>query len=158
MRYLLASDLDGTLYVHGLNVQKNIDAINRFRKEGHLFGIVTGRDYVNGYLASVCAKTAADEIISNTTVTYTVSNGLLTAATYSSNDTVSYGYDEVGRLIRLVNVDGCGYVFTYSDDTEIISTITAKAAMGTEQEASGTQTVFSRRTEQTVTVTEEWTQ
>jgi len=51
MRYLLASDLDGTLYVHGRNVQKNIDAINRFRKEGHLFGIVTGRDYVNGYLA-----------------------------------------------------------------------------------------------------------
>ena len=42
--YILATDYDGTLS-HGGVSQRNKDAIERFRKAGNLFGVVTGRDY-----------------------------------------------------------------------------------------------------------------
>ena len=45
---MLASDFDLTLYVDDDNiVQRNIDAIRSFIKNGNLFGIVTGRNYSN---------------------------------------------------------------------------------------------------------------
>ena len=46
---MLASDYDGTLRQGNEVNQKTIDTINEFRKRGNLFGIVTGRDYVNGF-------------------------------------------------------------------------------------------------------------
>ena len=42
--YILATDYDGTLSRGGVS-QRNKDAIERFRKAGNLFGVVTGRDY-----------------------------------------------------------------------------------------------------------------
>jgi len=48
MRCIVASDYDGTLNCGGVSAE-NIEAIERLRKAGHLFGIVTGRDYVHGY-------------------------------------------------------------------------------------------------------------
>ena len=41
---ILASDFDNTLYVSDINiVNKNIESINKFRKKGNLFVIITGR-------------------------------------------------------------------------------------------------------------------
>ena len=48
-KYIIASDYDGTLRINGEISHTVIDAINRFRSEGHLFGVVTGRSYDNGY-------------------------------------------------------------------------------------------------------------
>ena len=43
---ILASDFDYTLYIKDDDImQKNVDAIRRFIKNGNLFGIVTGRNY-----------------------------------------------------------------------------------------------------------------
>ncbi|MBQ2725717.1 MAG: HAD family phosphatase [Clostridia bacterium] len=42
--YILATDYDGTLSRGGVS-QRNREAIERFRKAGNLFGVVTGRDY-----------------------------------------------------------------------------------------------------------------
>ncbi len=42
--YILATDYDGTLNRGGVS-QRNRDAIERFRRAGNLFGVVTGRDY-----------------------------------------------------------------------------------------------------------------
>ena len=44
MTYILASDYDGTLNQGGKISQRTLDAIGRFRKAGHLFGVVTGRE------------------------------------------------------------------------------------------------------------------
>ena len=48
-KYILASDYDGTL-CQGSQISENtIGKINEFRQNGHLFGVVTGRDYTNGF-------------------------------------------------------------------------------------------------------------
>ena len=48
-KYILASDYDGTLNQDGRITEETIEAINRFRRMGNLFGIVSGRDYVYGF-------------------------------------------------------------------------------------------------------------
>lgn len=42
---LLASDFDGTLYVNQVISAANLEALNMWRKRGHLFVIATGRSY-----------------------------------------------------------------------------------------------------------------
>lgn len=42
--YLFASDFDGTLKQNGVVSKRTLQEIERFRKAGHLFGIVTGRN------------------------------------------------------------------------------------------------------------------
>ena len=49
MKYLLAVDYDNTLFQNGEIAKDTLDAIERFRADGNLFGIVSGRDYVTGY-------------------------------------------------------------------------------------------------------------
>ena len=44
MRYIIASDYDGTLRQRGGISERTVEAIKRFRAAGHLFGVVTGRD------------------------------------------------------------------------------------------------------------------
>lgn len=53
MKYIIATDFDGTLYQykdgsHGIN-EKTVNAIKEFRKNGNLFGVVTGRSYKWAY-------------------------------------------------------------------------------------------------------------
>jgi len=48
-KYMLASDYDGTLCKNGVIAEEVIRAIDEFRQKGNIFGIVTGRDYVNGF-------------------------------------------------------------------------------------------------------------
>lgn len=42
---IVASDFDGTLYRNGTVSQEEKNAISRWRKQGNLFGVVTGRNY-----------------------------------------------------------------------------------------------------------------
>ncbi len=49
MQYIIASDYDRTLYQNGTISIETIEAIKAFRAKGHLFGLVTGRDYTIGY-------------------------------------------------------------------------------------------------------------
>ncbi len=60
----LASDYDGTLF-HGSISEADIEQINRFRAEGHYFGIVTGRslDSINDEVKN--RKIPVDFIIGN---------------------------------------------------------------------------------------------
>ena len=44
---LLASDYDKTLYTNKRNLMLNIDAVNKFRENGNLFALVTGRSFVS---------------------------------------------------------------------------------------------------------------
>lgn len=46
MRKIIFSDYDGTLDTSEEDIVKNMEAINRFRKEGNLFVIATGRSYL----------------------------------------------------------------------------------------------------------------
>lgn len=50
MKYIIASDYDGTISRDGVISEKTIQGIKEFKEKGHIFGLVTGRDYVNGYL------------------------------------------------------------------------------------------------------------
>ena len=43
MKKLLASDIDGTLLLNNKIHDKSIDNIQRFKNEGHLFVLSTGR-------------------------------------------------------------------------------------------------------------------
>lgn len=47
MKWIIASDYDGTLRQNGAISPRTVCAIEKFRKAGHLFGLVTGRDYVS---------------------------------------------------------------------------------------------------------------
>ena len=47
MKYLLASDYDGTLKCGPKVSNENIEAIKEFRAKGNLFGVVTGRGYID---------------------------------------------------------------------------------------------------------------
>ena len=49
MKYIVASDFDGTLIQNGVVNDKTVNAIKKLQKQGHFFGVVTGRDYVMGY-------------------------------------------------------------------------------------------------------------
>ena len=49
MKYILATDYDGTLRQGGEISKENRICIDKFRAEGHLFGVVSGRDFVYGY-------------------------------------------------------------------------------------------------------------
>lgn len=40
---ILASDYDGTFFTDEMQVKRNVDAVNQWRKAGNLFGFVTGR-------------------------------------------------------------------------------------------------------------------
>ena len=42
---LVASDFDGTLYRNGTVTEEEKQAISQWRKNGNLFGVVTGRNY-----------------------------------------------------------------------------------------------------------------
>ena len=42
---ILASDYDGTFHVDEPQTLKNLEAVKRWRQEGHQFGLVTGRSY-----------------------------------------------------------------------------------------------------------------
>lgn len=48
MRKIMASDYDGTLNQGGIS-SETIEAIKKWQRKGNLFGIVTGRDFVNGF-------------------------------------------------------------------------------------------------------------
>ena len=50
MKYIIASDYDGTISRHGVISDKTIKGIKEFKERGNMFGLVTGRDYVNGFL------------------------------------------------------------------------------------------------------------
>ena len=45
MKKMLVSDYDDTLYINDEKIQKNLEAIENFRKKGNLFVIATGRSY-----------------------------------------------------------------------------------------------------------------
>ncbi len=45
MKKIIATDFDGTLCKNGTISKENFDAVKKFRSEGNLFGIATGRDY-----------------------------------------------------------------------------------------------------------------
>jgi len=53
IKYIVATDFDGTLcqsYPDGYRINdKTLEAIKDFRKEGNLFGVVTGRSYIWAY-------------------------------------------------------------------------------------------------------------
>ncbi len=53
MKYILATDFDGTLcqsYPDGYKINdKTLSAIKEFRRNGNLFGVVTGRSYIWAY-------------------------------------------------------------------------------------------------------------
>lgn len=48
MRNIVASDYDGTLNQGGISAD-TVEMIQKLQAEGHLFGIVTGRDYSGGF-------------------------------------------------------------------------------------------------------------
>lgn len=49
MRRMVATDYDGTLNQGGVIHSDTLEAIAAWRAQGHLFGVVTGRDYVKGF-------------------------------------------------------------------------------------------------------------
>lgn len=109
--------------------------------------------YMNGYLSAVQCYTSDGEEISNTNIGYTVTDGKLISVAYAANETVQYTYDASDRLATLANLDQCGYAFGYADNTNVVTAVTSKAAMGTNEEVSGYQTVIGRAEDGEVTVT-----
>ena len=88
MKYMIASDYDGTLYQMGVVSQKTVEKIKEFQSRGHLFGVVTGRDYVNGFeLFKNRNDFPFDFIISN--------NG---AAAYDKDGNIYFSQKADGRL------------------------------------------------------------
>lgn len=49
MKYIIASDFDGTLSQGGIS-EETLEAIKEFRRRGNYFGVVTGRDFYWSYV------------------------------------------------------------------------------------------------------------
>lgn len=114
--------------------------------------------YTSGYLSAVQCYTSDGEEISNTNIGYTITDGKLLSVTYAENEAVQYAYDASGRLAMMANLDLCGYAFGYADNTNVVTTVTSKAAMGTDEEVSGYQTVIGHAEDGEVTVTSDTSQ
>lgn len=110
-----------------------------------------GRKFIFGYdnngaLASItCKDTSGATILVNQqplSLAYQVSSGKLVSVSDVNSDSITYGYDNTGKINRISNVDACGYEIVYAQNASVTS-VTEKAAMGTVQEASGNTTTFS---------------
>lgn len=99
--------------------------------------------YSGMYLAAIYCQDAAGTTIPNTHVRYSVGNGRLQTVTYSNGDVVFYGYDAAGNVVRMVNVDQCGYAFTYNSGSRTLVRAASMAAMNTTEEATGTVTLVA---------------
>lgn len=119
-------------------------------------------NYSSGFLSSITCKDSTGKAITNgtnsVTISYTVTDHLLTTVTRENGDVISYQYDSAQRLQSVSNVDRRGYTFTYSENSPKVTCVTAKAAMGTTQEATGTETVIEHPTLDSVTITSDTVQ
>ncbi len=106
-----------------------------------------GRKFCFGYtgtnLAAIYCKSAEGTTISNSLVRYSIVNGQMQTVTYSNGDVVFYGYDAAGNVVRIVNVDQCGYAFTYNSGSRTLVRAASMAAMNTTEEATGTVTLVA---------------
>lgn len=135
---------------------------------GHVIDYVTdtvGRkfdfSYTNGRLSSVTCKDSDGNVITSNgtavSVSYSYTGVLLTGVTYANGDTVTYTYDSNLRITGMSNIDKCGYSFTYAENS-VIDTVTAKAAIGTDAEATGAVTYYEQPENNAATITSEDTQ
>ena len=135
---------------------------------GHVIDYVTdtvGREYdfsyTDGRLTSITCKDSDGNVITSNgtalSVSYSYTGVLLTDVIYANGDTVSYTYDSNRRITSMSNIDKCGYSFTYAE-TSVIDTITAKAAMGTDDEAFGAVTYYEQPENNVAEITCEGTQ
>ena len=117
--------------------------------------------YTNRLLSGlICKDSSGNEISvdeSAVALSYTVSNGKLINVTLANGDMIAYTYDSNRRITSMSNIDKCGYAFTYSEDS-VIDTITAKAAIGTDAEATGAVTYYEQPENNAATITSEDTQ
>lgn len=117
--------------------------------------------YTNRLLSSlICKDSSGNEITVDGTavaLTYTVSNGKLINVMHTNGDMITYTYDSSHRITSMSNIDKCGYAFTYAENS-MIDTVTAKAAMGTDSEASGAVTFYEQPENNAATITSEDTQ
>ena len=115
-------------------------------------------DASSGVLTQIiCVATSGNMIVSDgafISAEYRIENGFLISVTQSNGDAIVYSYDSSGRLAAAANVDACGFAFAYSGDTNTISTITAKAGMGTALEDSGNVVTVEKGAENKTTVTD----
>lgn len=101
-----------------------------------------------GYLSSISCKASDNTEITvdsvPVTASYSITNGKLKVVSFNDNNAIAYNYDSLNRLISLSGIDSCGYTVTYSDveSGTSVSAVTAKAAMGTAREETGTETTF----------------
>lgn len=135
---------------------------------GHIIDFVTdtvGRkfdfSYTNGRLSSITCKDSDGNVITSNgtavSVSYSYTGVLLTGVTYANGDTVTYTYDSNRRITGMSNIDKCGYSFTYAENS-VIDTVTAKAAIGTDAEATGAVTYYEQPENNAATITSEDTQ
>ncbi len=112
----------------------------------------------SGVLTRINCKAASGEAITSdntaVSVTYSIEDGYLRSVTQSNGDSVSYTYDDNGRLTSIANVDACGFSFAYAGDTDAIASITAKAGMGTEQEESGSIVTVKKSSKKETEITD----
>lgn len=101
--------------------------------------------YANGFLTRISCKDANNAEITFGTqaakVDYTITDGNLTCVDYGNNTKAFYEYDSSDRVTLLKGIDNSGYAVAYSAGK--VSSLTQKAALGTANEASGTQTTFA---------------
>lgn len=114
--------------------------------------------YSGTYLAAIYCQDAEGTMIPNSMVRYSVVSGQLQTVTYSNGDAVSYEYDSVGNLAKMVNVDLCGYTFAYTSGTRKLWLAMAMAAMNTDDEAVGSVTTVAHPTDNQTVITEGTTQ
>lgn len=114
--------------------------------------------YSGTYLAAIYCQDAEGTMIPNSMVRYSVVSGQLQTVTYSNGDAVSYEYDSVGNLAKMVNVDLCGYTFAYTSGTRKLWLAMAMAAMNTDDEAVGSVTTVAHPTDNQTVITQGTTQ
>ena len=106
---LLASDFDNTLYVSDINIiNKNIESINKFRSNGNLFVIITGRgNSIKKYIED-CEIPYDSLICENGAMIYDNANNLIFSSYLDTED--------VSKIISIIKRDNLKYILDTGRD------------------------------------------
>jgi len=95
MKKMLVADYDGTFYLNDEDIKGNIEAVNKFRKNGNLFVIATGRSYQDFMNVTKDRAIEYDYLILNAGTCILDNDGKYLDVKYIGHDTVKSIYNEL---------------------------------------------------------------
>lgn len=127
---ILVSDYDQTFYLNDIDIEKNKTVINKFRKQGNIFIIATGRSYSDFYNKLNTYNFEYDYVIINHGATILDKNDKI-LDNFSINNEIIKNIEKDLQLNKSINTFCCSKLdsrvdFNHKDLTKIHATYNSK--------------------------------